>query len=722
MMAFLHIILQGSLLLFVSIAFGFLFLIYFFYKYTVPDITISKKLILSLLRATAVLLIILLIFEPILNYIRTIIDKPKIGILIDNSQSILVYKNSEFQREKLKEFLNPKKIESEVQNITFEYYSFSNNIYKFQKFLFDSLDFSGEITNISSAINEIKNNNLNAVILVSDGNYNSGKNPIYEIENLNIPVYVVGVGDTSLQKDVMITKVHTNKITYMGSKIPVEVNLRWFGIRNNKVELILSDDKNTITRDIIELNESEYERRIEFTYEAKHIGTRKLNVSVTPLEGELTEKNNFKDIYIDVLKSKIKILIIAGAPSPDVSTIFRVLSENQNYSVFNFVQKNIDEFYTFFQDGKKEIRYSENLIDTMDCVVLINYPTHVTKTDGIVKILNKIQDKKIPVLIILGKNVDYSKLRNLDPILPFTWTNYSASETFVFTVLNEKASYSILLGKDITKESFNYLPPIFKQLIQYRSKVESNVLASAREQTILLNEPLFVSRNINRQKSFSILGYGLWRWKLLTQSTDNERFLDNLLTNIINWLTVFDDKKKVRISPIKQNFTTVDKIEFTAEVYNDQFYPIDNASLKVNITSNGNKYEMLMKNIGNGRYEASIENLKAGDYLYSGIAEINGLKVGEDSGKFSIGNINIEYLDTRMNINLLKQLADRSGGIYFEVESIDKLVSNLSKAKFKVEERSIVKDIKLWTEELLGGLLIILFVVEWYIRKRNGLL
>lgn len=722
MTALVHITLQGKLLLFLSIALGFLLLIYYFYKYTVPEISISKKLVLSLLRSVAVLSIILLIFEPILNFVRTIVEKPKVGVLIDNTQSILVYKNSENQREMLKNFLNSKKLENEIQNVTFEYRSFGNKVVKYQNFIFDSLDFSGEVTNIASAINELKKDNLDAVILISDGNYNSGKNPVYELENLNLPFYVIGVGDTTLQKDLMITKVQANKIAYVGNKIPVEVNLRWFGISNESVEITLQDDQEIISREIVKLDGDTFEKRIELKYEAKHMGVRKLNISVTPLSGELTEKNNYKNVYIDVLKSKIKVLIMAGAPSPDVSTIFNILLENQKYSVFSFVQKNADTFYSFFQDGKNEIKYSDGLVDTMDCVVFINFPTQVTSTNNLTRILNKIQDKKLPVLIVLGKDIDYSKLKNLDLVLPFTWSNYNPVETFIFPVLNEKSSNSILLSKDISLESFQYLPPIYKQLTQYRAKLESNVLVNIKGQAIFMNEPLFVSRNINLQKSFAILGYGLWRWKLLTQGTDNERFLNSLFTNIVDWLTIIDERKKIRVSPIKQTFTTADRIEFTAEVYNDLYQPIDNASLKVNVFSADLKYEILMMNVGNGRYEGSFENLKAGDYMYSGIAEMNGIKLGEDNGKFSVGKINIEYLDTRMNFSLLKQIAYRSGGEYLEVESIDELIKILSRIKFKAEEREIIKDIKLWTEEILGGLLIIVFVIEWYIRKRSGLL
>ncbi len=719
---FVYITLQGKWFLFFLLSVLFILLTYFFYKYTIPPITFYKKLILSLLRSIALVLLILLLYEPILSVVKFLKERPKIGVVIDNTQSLLVSATSRNQIQKLKEFFKTKKLEEKFPEISFDYYSFKNQGVKYNKFSFDSLNFDGELTNISSALHTVKNENYSSLVLITDGNFNSGRNPIYEVEELNIPIFVIGVGDTVQQRDIMISKVQTNNIVYAGSKVPVEVTLKWFGFEGENAELIFSEDKKIISRTIIRLDEGEIEKRIILNYDAINVGINKLNLSVSVLKDELTEKNNYKDFYIEVLKSKLKVLIIAGAPSSDVSIVFNTLSENFNYSVMSFIQKNSDEFYPFYKNGKYEIKFSDAIIDTSDCIVLVNYPTQITKINTITKIFSKIQEKKIPVFIVLGKNVDYSKLQNLDPILPFNWQSANSREMFVFPALNEKVASSILLTKDLTKESYQQLPPIYKHSTQYRAKPESYVIAYVKDLSVQLNEPIFINRNVNRQKSFAILGYGIWRWKLLTQGSINEKFLYNFLTNIINWLTVIEDKQKIRVTPVKQNFTTADPIEFTAEIYNEQYQPIDDANLKVFIKSKDINYELLMNGIGNGRYEGSIDNLKAGDYSYSANVEVNGVNIGEVKGRFSVGNINIEYLDTRMNIHLLKKIGLQSGGKYFDVDLIDKLIDELSSVKVQTAERKIVNEYKLWTEEAIAGIVIIIFIIEWFIRKRNGLL
>ena len=58
------------------------------------------------------------------------------------------------------------------------------------------------------------------------------------------------------------------------------------------------------------------------------------------IQGELTEKNNERSFFIKILKSKLRVLLLAGAPSPDVSAIRQALTEDDHFTIQAFVQKN----------------------------------------------------------------------------------------------------------------------------------------------------------------------------------------------------------------------------------------------------------------------------------------------------------------------------------------------------------------------------------------------
>jgi hypothetical protein len=719
-LSFFSISLNGSLWIFLLLAICFLPLAFYFYRHTIPTLPLSKRISLTVLRSASLLIILLIIFEPILSLISTKTNKPTVAVIIDNTQSLTVSETNTHHLDKLKQFLNSNQIDNSIQKVDIQYFVFSSHLYGYQKFSSDSLKFNGEITDVSASLSElkdkIKNENCQVALLISDGNYNVGRNPVYEAENLGIPIYSIGIGDTTEQKDVMILKVQTNNIAYADTRVPVDVTVRWSGCNKENAEVVLSEGRNNLDRAMITLAEGTNEAQVKLFYESKEEGTHKLNVSVSNIPGELTVKNNYKSFFIKVLKSKLQVLLIAGVPSPDVSTISQTLSEDENINVTRLIQKGGGEFY--------EHRFTQSMLDSADCFVLIGYPNSATNVDVLNQIRNLIEQKRKPILFIAEKNLDFDKLQVLEPYVPFSWGVNNPTEIGIFATIPDKMQRHPLINSDGNTpiEAWLRLPPIYKTATQFKAKPESDVLANFKIQNINSNEPLILTRNISRQKSLAITGYGIWRWRLLVQdNSQTEKFLYIFLTNSIRWLTTKEDEKNVKVTPTKETFTTADAIEFTGQVYDDQYRQVENAEVKVELVSEGRKSEVVLGGIGSGLYEGSINGLPEGDYAYAAKAIADGRVLGEDKGKFSVGKMNIEFLDTKMNKQLLEQIAYKTGGTYASIENADGVLSSIAKRKFSAQEVTTAKEIEIWNWEYVAGLLIILLSLEWFIRKRSGM-
>ncbi len=722
---FISITLGGSWLLFILLGLIFIFLTVLFYKYTIPPLPTLRKLFLSVVRSLALTLLLFVIFEPIISFINIENKKPTVAVLLDNSQSMTVSEKSAQQMSELRKILDSKIFENNLKGTALTYFTFSSGLTKLKEYFSGAVNYSGEVTDIAAALNSLKddtkNENLQAVVLISDGNYNQGKNPVYLAEDLNVPVYTIGIGDTSEQRDVLIAKVQTNNIAYAQTRIPVDVTVKWSGCSGENAEVVLSEGKNIIDKKTINLSSGGAETRIRMFYEAQEEGTKKITVNVSNISGELTEKNNYKSVFIKVLKSKLKVLILGGAPSADVTAINQALSEDQHIEYLSFTQKKLGEFYT---DGR-EHTFSQSRLDSADCIVMINFPTGATSNEIVGQIKKTIGDQRKSFFFIGGKEVDYTKLRSIEEYLPFSWTNVNSNELFVFASIHEKNKNHPLLNIETaaTYEGWNQLPPVFKTQTQFRSKIESDILATVKIQNIQIDEPLILTRNINRYKSAAITGYGLWRWLLLAQgNASTERLYASFLTNTVKWLTTKEDEKKVRVVPVKEVFTTTDPIEFTAQVYDDQYRQLDDAEVNVSIEQEKDRTKIILESVGNGRYEGAITNLSEGDYVYSANALTKGRVVGEDKGKFSVGKMNIEYLDTKLNKQLLEQVAFKTGGMYADIENVDKIIKSLSSKKYEPQEITTITKVQIWNWEYIALLIVLLLSIEWFIRKRNGML
>ncbi len=197
----------------------------------------------------------------------------------------------------------------------------------------------------------------------------------------------------------------------------------------------------------------------------------------------------------------------------------------------------------------------------------------------------------------------------------------------------------------------------------------------------------------------------------------------SFVVNGIKWLTTVEDTRPVKVTTTKESFSQGEPVQFVGQVYDASARPVDDAQLRVAARSGSTVLEADLRPIGNGRYEGVLEGAGQGDYTFSATATLNGAALGEDKGRFSVGDLNLEFQDTRMNAELLRQLADRSGGRYLEPNQINDLDAALtSQSSFAPNVQQQQREIELWNWRTVLLILILLLAVEWFLRKRSGML
>jgi len=196
-----------------------------------------------------------------------------------------------------------------------------------------------------------------------------------------------------------------------------------------------------------------------------------------------------------------------------------------------------------------------------------------------------------------------------------------------------------------------------------------------------------------------------------------------LVSNAIRWLTTREDDKRVRIRPVKEFFDSGEEIELQGQVYNESYEPVDNAAVSVTVRKGDEERELILNPQGSGRYSGVLDLTDEGDYTYRGTATVDGKEIGSDEGRFSVGELNIEFQNTRMNNILLRQIAAETGGSYRLITDAAGLPAAVQNgADFAATQRLIKEDIQLWNIVWLLALAVLFFAVEWYLRKQAGMI
>ena len=706
---------------------------FFVYRYTVPPVSATKRYFLTALRSLALTLILFALCEPLLRITRHFTSPPVVAVLVDNSLSMTLSDDTGNRERQLRSLLSRGSLQRLSTTAKVIFYAFSTSL---REISVDSLQCNGAMTDIGSALRSLQKKSisqLKAIVLLSDGNYNAGENPLDEAGKLGVPIFTVGIGDSLEQKDILVHKLITNSVAYIHSTVPIDATIRATGFQNKNLAVSLLEDGKQISQQVVTIKTSSTsgasEYPIHFSFTPETDGIKKYTISVSTLEGEITKKNNAASVLVKVLKNKMRVTVIAGSPSADVAAMMQALHTDPNIEPALFVQQTNG----LFKNQALPQAVGQTLSST-DCLILIGFPTDVSVPSAIQFLVNTVSSESLPLLFIAERTLNMQKLRQLEPLLPFTIASERIDEQLVFPSIPAVNQNNVLvqadgnfsLGEKNSHVDWNKLPPIFSSLSTFKAKSEALVLATARVNNVVIDNPLLLARNVAQKKSFAATGYGIWRWRLLAgASSETEKFFDAWIANVVRWLVTHEEGKQLRVSPSKEIFSQGEAVDFFGQAYDANYQPLENANIRVEISSPASKqlYETILQPLDKGRYEGTIDALPEGDYSFSATSTVGGMETGKTRGRFSVGEQSVEFADTKMNTSLLQQISALSGGEYDNATQFDRLLNDIaSRQSMKLEEQTTINEFELWNLPALLSVVVALFGVEWFIRKRSGML
>jgi hypothetical protein len=683
---------------------------YYVYRFTLPPVSTFKRYLLLTIRSFALILLLFIFFEPVIALTKKVILTPENLFYFDDSRSMRIEDKSE-RLSTIRELI--KKVRSASLNGNTEYYSLGSNVKKLNPDSLNELKFSQASTDFSTIFKDLSQNNKNiaSISIISDGVITQGTTPVYSAEKLGIPVFTIGIGDSTVKNDIEIKNILHNDYIYSETPTTILATILNKGFSDKSTVASLLDGNQLIEQKKLILNKSGV-NSVSFEFTPKQSGEKKLSVKINPLEGESSSLNNQKVFYINVLSNKINVLLISGKPSSDLTFIKNVLSNDKNLKVNTLVQISPGNFLEQNANSK---------LDSADVIYLIGYPTQSVSEVFYKRLVDKLENKNTPLFFILTSEVSISNLYRLKDILPFSIqrieNNYLQVQPDIQTT---EVDNPIVQSNTIT--DWKNLPPVSQPIALVTINPESNIIAKVYVGNSPRNNPLIVTKSFGAKRSIGVLAEDIWRWKLQT-ANKNLSLFDNFIVNSTRWLNAPEDKKRVKIITSKKLYSSGELIEFSAQVYNEAFDPVNEAEVKINITNSDSKSELILNSVGSGLYEGTFSSNKNGDYSFLGTASYDGKLLGSDGGSFNVGDVDIEFLDTRMNYQFLNLLSTQTKGKYFAPNKINDLLTELNNINLNAsKEKFITLEIRLWSNEWLLFLVILLFGTEWFFRKRSGML
>lgn len=647
-------------------------------------------------RAVVVTLIGFLLFSPLIRSISYQLEKPVIVIGQDNSLSAGDIFPAGF---------NKKQYENDLKSLADKLSeNYEVKLYNFSDSVKSGLDFShkGKLSNAARFINqlndELLNRNVGAVILATDGIFNRGGSPLYDLDKLNAPVYTIALGDTVPKKDVLIANLNYNSLVYLDNEFTIDIQAQAFESKGAQTLLSVLENGRKVYEERMQITANPFLKSVTVKLKAAKLGLQKYTIQLSPVQGEISEQNNIQQIYVEVIDTRQKVLIAAAGPHPDIAALKQVISLNKHYDLKIVLGNEINRL---------------NLND-YGLAILYQLPGLQFNTQAF---MTKLKQGTASLWYILGAQSDLPAFSSSQTGVTFTGSNSTLQEAFSYPDPNFTA---FSLDPDAAKRIEGY-DPLQAPFGRVMVNADASVALNQRIGKIKTGNPQLFFISDNGKKTAYLIGEGLWRWKLAEAKEENPSgVVERLISGTVQYLSVKDDKRKFKAYTTKSTFEENENILINAVLYNDSYVPVNTPDVSIEVKNEAGKMYKFLFSRTDVAYQLDAGTFPAGTYSYTA-RTVLGNKEHTAKGLFYVNALVAEYQLTIANHQLLNTMSVQTNGKMYMPKDLNRILSAISSS----EEIKTVSYEQRKYEELINfkwlfALIIIFLSIEWFFRKRNG--
>ena len=176
------------------------------------------------------------------------------------------------------------------------------------------------------------------IVIVTDGRSNAGEDPLRAAEaatRRGIPVYLVAAGADEGPRNVRLADLEASPVVFARDPMTIGVIVEARGLKDAEGTITLEQRVNAgdwepLGEQRVALGEDGVLKRVTFRLTPKVIGQYEFRAKVGDAGPELTQEDNQATAAVKVVRQQIRLLVIAGAPSPEVQFLNNALMRDQH--------------------------------------------------------------------------------------------------------------------------------------------------------------------------------------------------------------------------------------------------------------------------------------------------------------------------------------------------------------------------------------------------------
>lgn len=579
---------------------------------------------------------------------------------------------------------------------------------------------------------------LAGIIMMTDGASNRGMPPQAAAElakQAGVPLYIYGVGTTS-PKNISVTSIFAPDVVFADDEVAITVRLRGQGLAGEsaRVNLTMAGQKFEGTDVVFDGNE----QVISMTFKPKKAGDEpvELVASIDPRDDELTKEDNSFSHRVKVVDGKIKVLYVEQAPRWEFRYLQAMLARDRRIDA-KFLLLEADPAFSSQEKSPYLSQFPIKREDLFkyDVVIWGDVDTRNFTNQQLESIHEFVTIHRGGLLVIAGRRYGVSMFKNtvFEKMLPVELSDDRGGRGGLRADTTEIADQPIRLemtpsGKrsvmlrlsDKETESdklWGQLPPIYwaARVAQAKNSAEVYLVdPDPAKATRFGKMPVFASHHDGLGLVFFAGTDNTWRWR----KNNADQHYTTLWGQIIQQLGLphlLGESQATQISFDKKQYVVGDRVTVYARLFNTDFTPAKEEKVRAFYRSeSGNQQEIWLVRVKGqesdqeGIYVAEFPVIEPGTYTFWAERDEKVRKT------FPVIRPKIEPGETAMVEEVLKQMAEVSGGAFYREEDLVKLPDDV-KAKTELVRSHL--EIEVWSSGLYYLALLAIVTFEWILRK-----
>jgi len=634
-------------------------------------------------------------------------------------------------------------------------YDFSNELIPTDQFLEAAEGEQSAIGSVlESVLRETQRQRVVGVILMSDGAQRSQvpydadpRQQARRFGELQIPIYPVAFGGSGLADtvtDLAVEEMLVDPLVFQKKTVSVKANIRAYGAAGKKltIRLLVENRQGVklgeagvmevppaslyakpVTQ--IETDKNADVIPVELSFIPSLPGEYKIALEVVPVSGELKSTNNIQETIITVQKGGIKIAYFDKLLRPEQKFIRLTNSSEKIQIDYQLIRsgrlgkkEQIDQ--QFFEQGA----YDAYIIGDVPASIftdqqLRNLATHVDEGAG---------------LLMLGGYQSFgpggyanTPLADLLPVI------MRATEVQVGNEIARDLHYLDQLKMLPTQRGIDHYIMRLDSPSQNRERWLSlapmqgaNKLRKKNDLVEVLAQteaglPLLFVHEVGQARVAALAADTTYQWVLAGQADDHQRFWRQMIL----WLSrkELDKDQSVWVTLNPRNYDTRQKVTPTLGARDEKGQPLKNVKFDVSVLGPENQQFNLAATKQGQNYSALFQNTDLpGDYWVKVAAKQDDQIIGFDAWtRFIVDSRDLEMDNPAADLALLEDIAAQSGGTVLTPEQLSGFLQRITTEGWSNPEYVKITRIPLWDNWTFLFLFVGCMTLEWYIRKKRGL-